>query len=45
MHGQEPAGVYQKMSGKSDFLFLSELASSTIGLHIGKSCFGVFSKL
>ena len=33
-----------KMSGKSDFLFSLELASSTIGLHIGKSCFGVFSK-
>ena len=34
-----------KMSGKSDFLFSLELASSTIGLHIGKSCFGVFSNL
>ena len=33
-----------KMSGKSDFLFSLELASLTIGLHIGKSCFGVFSK-
>ena len=33
-----------KMSGKSDFLFSLELASSTIGLHVGKSCFGVFSK-
>ena len=33
-----------KMSGKSDFLFPLELASSSIGLHIGKSCFGVFSK-
>ena len=38
------AGVQMKMSGKSDFLFSLELASSTIGLHIGKSCFGVFSK-
>ena len=34
-----------KMSGKSDFLFSLKLASSTIGLHIGKNCFGVFSKL
>ena len=34
-----------KMSGKSEFLFSLELASSTIGLHIGKSCFGVFSKI
>ena len=33
-----------KMSGKSDFLFSLELASSTIGLHISESCFGVFSK-
>ena len=33
-----------KMSGKSDFLFSLELASSTIGLHISKSCFWVFSK-
>ena len=33
-----------KMLGKSDFLFSLELASSTIGLHIGKTCFGVFSK-
>ena len=33
-----------KMSGKSDFLFSLELASSTIRLHISKSCFGVFSK-
>ena len=32
------------MSGKSIFLFSLELASSTIGIHIGKSCFGVFSK-
>ena len=32
------------MSGKSDFLFSLELASSTIGLHTGKSCFKVFSK-
>ena len=32
------------MSRKSDFLFSLELASSTIGLHTGKSCFGVFSK-
>ena len=32
------------MSRKSDFLFSLELASSTIGLYIGKSCFGVFSK-
>ena len=38
------AGVHMKMLGKSDFLFSLELASSTIGLHIGKSCFGVFSK-
>ena len=39
------AGVNMKMSGKSDFLFSLELASSTIGLwYIGKSCFGVFSK-
>ena len=38
------AGVHMKMSGKSDLLFSLELASSTIGLHIGKSCFGVFSK-
>ena len=38
------AGVYLKMSGKIDFLFSLELASSTIGLHTGKSCFGVFSK-
>ena len=37
-------GVYLKMSEKSDFFFSLELASSTIGLHIGKSCFGVFSK-
>ena len=36
------AGVNMKMSGKTDFLFSLELASSTIGLHIGKSCFGVF---
>ena len=33
-----------KMPGKSDFLFSLELASSTIGLHTGKSCFAVFSK-
>ena len=34
-----------KMLGKSEFLFALELASSTIGLHIGsKSCFGAFSK-
>ena len=33
-----------KTAGKSDFLFSLESASSTIGLHIGKSCFGVFSK-
>ena len=39
------AGVYMKMSEKSDFLFSLKLASSTIGLHIGKNCFGVFSKL
>ena len=32
-----------KMSGQSDFPFSLELTSSTIGLHIGKSCFGVFS--
>ena len=32
-----------KMSGKSDFLFSLELASSTIGLHNGKSCFGVLN--
>ena len=32
------------MSGKSDFLFSLQLASSTIGLHTGKSCFKVFSK-
>ena len=38
------AGFYLKMSGKSDFLFSLELASSTIGLHTGKSCFGVFLK-
>ena len=38
------AGVHMKMSGKSDLLFSLELASSTIGLHIGKSCFGLFSK-
>ena len=38
------AGFYPKMSGKSDFLFSLELESSTIGLHTGKSCFGVFSK-
>ena len=33
-----------KMSMKSDFLFSLELASSTIGLHIGKSCSGEVSK-
>ena len=33
-----------KTSGKSDFPFSLELASSTIGLHIGKSCLRVFSK-
>ena len=38
------AGFYLKMSGKSDFLILLYLARSTIGLHIGKTCFGVFSK-
>ena len=38
------AGVYLKMSGKSDFLLSLELASSTIGLHTGKSCLKVFSK-
>ena len=38
------AGIYLKMSGKSDFLFSLELASSAIGLHIGKSSLGVFSK-
>ena len=38
------AGVYLKMSGKSDFLFSLELASSTIGLRTSKSCFKVFSK-
>ena len=37
------AGVHMKMSGKSDFLFSLELASSTIGLHNGKSCFGVLN--
>ena len=42
--GTLKAGVHMKMSGKSDFLFSLELASSTIGLHIGKSCFGVFLK-
>ena len=31
------AGVHMKMSGKGDFLFSLKLASSTIGLHIGKS--------
>ena len=40
------AGFYLKMSGKSDFLFSLELASSTIGLHTGKSCFcGIFKIL
>ena len=33
-----------KMSGKSDFRFSLESANSSIGFHIGKSCFGVFSK-
>ena len=33
-----------KMSEKSDFPFSLELSSSTFGLHIGESCFGVFSK-
>ena len=33
-----------KTSGKNDFPFSLELTSSTIGLHIGKSCFGAFSK-
>ena len=33
-----------KMSGKSDFLVSLELTSPSIGLDIGKSCFGVFSK-
>ena len=37
-------GVHMKTSGKNDFPFSLELTSSTIGLHIGKSCFGVFSK-
>ena len=44
MYFYSKAGFYLKMSGKSDFLISLELASSTIGLHIGKSCFGVFSK-
>ena len=33
-----------KTSGKSDFPFSLELASSTIGLLVGKSCLRVFSK-
>ena len=37
-------GVHMKISGKSEFLFSFELARSTVGLHIGKSCLGVFSK-
>ena len=37
------AGVHMKMLGKSDFLFSLELASSTIGLYIGKKLFwGIF---
>ena len=42
LHRPIKAGVHMKMSGKSDFLFSLELKSSTIGIHIGKSCFGVF---
>ena len=38
-------GVYLKMSGNSDFLFSLKLASATIGLDIGKSCFGYFQNL